>query len=380
MIEHDKTAFIHSSKFEEYEFGPHHPFKPIRSRLVYDLCVKHGLLDCPWMSVEEPVELDLITLASFHDMLYLHYLKAANDGEFEPKMIEFNIGTGECPVFKGIFDYAALAAGAGYRGMMALLQDGVQIAFSPTGGYHHAGRRHAEGFCYINDVGIVIDVLLQRGRRVAYIDIDAHHGNGIQNAFYSDPRVLKISLHESGETLYPWEGFETETGEGEGAGYNVNVPLPAGTDDEMYINAFDAIVPPIVGAFNPDIVVAVVGIDTMAADPLTHLRLTNNGFCDAVTRIKALGKPMLALGGGGYNLDSLARSWTLAWAVLNDIEPEDEHVGTIGGMLLGQQEIPGGSLRDMRQFASGPQKENIESEIKRVVEYLKKAIFPAHSL
>jgi len=380
MTSHFKTAFIHSDKFEQYELGPNHPFKPIRSKLVYDLCNKHGLLDHPWIRVEEPIELDVTTLAAFHDMLYLNNLRKANGGEFEPGMIVFNIGTGECPVFKGVYDYAKLAAGASYRGMLSILQDGARIAFSPTGGYHHAGRRHAEGFCYINDIGIVIDVLLARGRHVAYIDIDAHHSNGIQDAFYTDPRVLKISLHESGKTLYPWGGFETETGAGEGTGFNVNVPLPPYTDDEHYLKAFDNIVPPLVGAFEPDFIVAVIGIDTVAADPLTHLNLKNNGFCDAIARIKALGKPILALGGGGYNLDSLARSWTLAWAVMNDIEPEDEHVGTIGGMLLGQQDIPGGSLRDMRQFASGPQKKEIESEIKRVVDYLKRTVFPVHAL
>ena len=162
---------------------------------------------------------------------------------------------------------------------MRMIFDGeIDLAFSPTGGFHHAGRRHAEGFCYVNDIGVAIEELLAAGRRIAYIDIDAHHGNGIQNEYDSNGDVLKISMHESGETLYPWGGFETETGAGDGAMCNVNIPLPAGTDDEFFIAAFDEIVPPLVSAYAPDIIIAVVGTDCLASDPLTHLSLTNNGM------------------------------------------------------------------------------------------------------
>ncbi len=371
---------MYSPRFDDYELGPHHPFKSARSRVVYDLCRKLGLLDHPWIRVVEPTALDADTMALFHDRDYLEALREANDGVFRDPMILFNIGTGDCPVFKGIYDYCALAAGASHKAMRMLLDGEVEIAFSPTGGFHHAGRRHAEGFCYVNDIGIVIEELLAEDRRIAYIDIDAHHGNGIQNEYYSNGRVLKISLHESGETLYPWGGFETETGSGDGAMCNVNVPLPAGTDDEIFIRAFDEIVLPLVGAYEPDIVIGIVGTDCLAADPLTHLNLTNNGFSAAVRRMRDFGRPLLLLGGGGYNLESLARAWTLAWAVLNDIEPQDKHVGTIGGVLLGNQEIVDGSLRDMRRFASGPERDVIEEKIERVTGFIKKTVFPAHGL
>ncbi|MBU1700001.1 MAG: hypothetical protein KJ970_04580 [Candidatus Eisenbacteria bacterium] len=348
--------------------------------MVYDLLMKYRWLSESWMRVEQPALLTPETMALFHDAEYIAHLQKANDGVFEPKMIEFNLGTAENPIINGLFDYAALSAGASYRGMELLLNGEVETVFSPSGGMHHAARRHADGFCYINDCGIVIERLMAEGKRVVYIDIDAHHGNGIQDAFYREPRVLKISIHESGETLYPWGGYDKEIGGGKGRGYNVNVPLPPETDDVLYIKTFDAIVPPLVRAFDPDIVVSVIGIDTVAADPLTHLSLTNNGFLDAVTRIRDFGKPLLALGGGGYNMDSLARSWALAWAVLNHIEPQDDYAGAVAGIFLGQQELEGANLRDMRQFTSGPKKTENEDKVGRVIEFLRENIFPVHGI
>lgn len=380
MISQYPTAFIHSDRFEQWQLGQDHPFKPQRSKLVYDLLMKYRWLSESWMRVEQPALLTPETMALFHDAEYIAHLQKANDGVFEPKMIEFNLGTAENPIINGLFDYAALSAGASYRGMELLLNGEVETVFSPSGGMHHAARRHADGFCYINDCGIVIERLMAEGKRVVYIDIDAHHGNGIQDAFYREPRVLKISIHESGETLYPWGGYDKEIGGGKGRGYNVNVPLPPETDDVLYIKTFDAIVPPLVRAFDPDIVVSVIGIDTVAADPLTHLSLTNNGFLDAVTRIRDFGKPLLALGGGGYNMDSLARSWALAWAVLNHIEPQDDYAGAVAGIFLGQQELEGANLRDMRQFTSGPKKTENEDKVGRVIEFLRENIFPVHGI
>ncbi len=380
MTRHATTAFIHSNQFEQYELGPYHPFKPTRSKAVFDLCNKKGLLDHSWMRVVEPDRLETDTMATFHDPDYLRCIREANTGVFQNYMIEFNLGTGDCPIFKGIYDYVTLSCGAGYKGMKLLESGEAQTVFSPTGGFHHAGRRHAEGFCYVNDVGIIIEALLAKDRRIAYIDIDAHHCNGIQDAFYGEGRVLKISLHETGETLYPWGGFEGETGSGEGAFKNVNVPLPTGTDDELYVRAFDEIVPPLVTAFDPDIIISVIGCDTLAADPLTHLSLTNNGFNAVIKRMNAMGKPLLMLGGGGYNEESLARAWTLAWATLNGVEPEEEHVGTIGGVLLGDREISAGGLRDMRRFAGGPERDRIEEKIERVTQTIKRVVFPAHGL
>lgn len=373
-----KSAFIHSPEFETYELAPQHPFKPVRSKVVYDLCAKFNLFARDWITVAQPKMLGVEMLLLFHDHRYIEYLHLANNGEFFDKLIEFNLGTGECPVFPGVYDYAALCAGAAFEGMRLLINNKCDLAFSPMGGYHHAGKSHAEGFCYVNDVAVIITYLLHRGMRVAYVDVDAHHGNGVQNAFYTDDRVLTISLHETGETLYPWGGHCTETGAERGLGYNVNLPFPPETDDEIYMAAFNEIVPPLVNAFKPDLIVAVTGADVLAADPLTHLNLTNNAMADVAAALRGFDRKLLVLGGGGYNIEALARAWTLLWAVLNDIEPKDEHVGTLGGVFLGETER--GSLRDMHVYTTGPKKEQIIKKVRTAVDYIKEKVFPVHKI
>jgi len=375
-----RSAFIHSAEFEKYELAPHHPFKPGRSKAVYDLCMRYHLLARDWIQVVEPQALDMATMALFHDKEYLQNLKKANDGKFFDKLIEFNIGTGECPVFGGMYDFAALAAGAAFTAMRLLLEDKADIAFSPMGGYHHAGRRHAEGFCYVNDPGVMIEYLLKQGKRVVYLDLDAHHGNGVQDAFYGEKRVLKISFHETGETLFPWCGHYTEIGEGPGKGYNVNVPFPPQTADDIYLAAFKEIAPPLINAFKPDLLMAVMGADVLWADPLTHLNLTNNGMADVATILRGMPMKRLVVGGGGYNLDAMARAWTLVWAVLNDIEPPDEYVGTVGGIFFGETDLEQGGLRDMHIYSSGPMKERIEAAVHEVIDYIKAKVFPIHGI
>src|SRR5208337_3210667 len=185
---------------------------------------------------------------------------------------------------------------------------------------HHAGRMRAAGFCYINDIDIAIADLVRKGRRIAYIDIDVHHGDGVQEAFYGTDRVLTISLHESGETLFPGTGFETEIGEGEGRGYSVNIPMPPSSDDELFVYAFDEVVPSLLKKFKPDIVVSQLGVDSFITDPLTHLKYTTNGFCEVVGKIKELSPRWIALGGGGYDVTNVAKAWTLAWAIMNEVD------------------------------------------------------------
>jgi acetoin utilization protein AcuC len=214
---------------------------------------------------------------------------------------------------------------------------------------------------------------------VAFVDIDAHHCNGVQDAFYRDPRVLVISFHESGRDLYPWSGFEEEIGEGKGRGYNVNLPLPQNTDDEAFIRAFEEIVPPLLDAYAPDLVIAELGADTHVSDPLTHLSMTNFGYCQAVKKMVAHAPRLLGLGGGGYDVYKTARSWTLAWGILNGLEPRDEFAGLIGGMMFGP-EIEVGSLQDKTVYTTGAVKERVNREVNRVVDYIKKNVFPIHKI
>jgi acetoin utilization protein AcuC len=371
-----KSAFIYSSRFADYEYGKEHPLQPTRARETVELCQKYGLLDKPWINVFEPQPAARQKLALFHDWDYVAALEEANDGVFKEKMIEFGLGTMDCPVFPGVYDYSLLVTGGTLLAAKLVEEGRYDLAFNLAGGFHHAQRANAEGFCYINDIVIAIRDLLRRGHRIAYLDIDAHHGDGVQAAFYEDDRVLTISLHESGKTLFPWSGFETEIGLGPGRGYNINIPLPPQTDDEAYLMAFNEIVPAAVTAFEPDIVFALLGADTLLADYLSHLRLTNNGYAEAVKTIEAISPKCVALGGGGYHMNSVTRAWALAWAVMNGIEPQDDYVGSIGGMMLGTEYVEGGGLRDRHAYTTGPIKEEIKKDIRVVTDYIKETVFP----
>ncbi len=382
-------AFIYAEELSSFEFSPNHPFKPRRAKILLDLCHRYGLLERPWIRIIKPLPSSPAELSKFHDPHYLDVLQRANtlDGsimgegldELASQFLQYGLGTEDNPIFPGIFDFAALCAGATQLGAKLLSTGEANVVFNPLGGFHHARSNRAEGFCYINDIAVAITNLLEEGRRVAFVDIDAHHGNGVQEAFYRDHRVLKISFHESGRYLYPWTGFEDEIGEGKGRGYNVNFPLPQGCDDDTFLRGFQEIVPPLLESYNADLLIAQIGADMHVADPLTHLQITNAGYSQAVKILAQRSSSILALGGGGYDLYKTARNWTLAWAILSHQEPKDDYVGAVGGMMYGP-EIEAGELSDRPIYARGEEKERMLKEVDRIVVYLKKVIFPIHRL
>jgi acetoin utilization protein AcuC len=255
----------------------------------------------------------------------------------------------------------------------------VDRAFHFAGGLHHALPDRASGFCYVNDAVLAIVRLRERGLRVAYVDIDAHHGDGVQYGFYGDPNVLTISVHERGERLFPGTGFVHELGEGDAAGFSVNLPLEAYTDTETYLPAFEAVVPPLLERFKPDVIVAQLGIDSHRTDPLTHLALDVQGFARALARIVPMTPRLVALGGGGYDLRNVARAWTAAWAVLNDVElpatlpaafAEDAQRYGFGSLELWDdpQALPDNIRRAVNEYAA------------RQVDAIQRTIFPLHRL
>lgn len=375
------STFIYSEEMSRFDFGADHPFKPERASKTYELCTRYGVMDSPWIQVVEPPLLTSGLSEIFHEPAYLELLREAGQGKFRPEMYSRGLGTADNPIIRGIYDWSMRAAGGTWEAMKRIVEGAAVVAFNPLGGFHHAMAAHAEGFCYINDIVISIKEVLRRypGFRVVFLDIDAHHGNGVQSAFYDDARVLFISVHETGRTLYPWSGCESEIGEGEGKGFTVNVPLEPGTDDEVYGFAFDAIVPPLIGAFSPDMIVAVLGADTLISDPLTHLKLTNNGYQKAVRAILSLCPRVLGLGGGGYDLYRSARCWTLAWALLNHLEPSDEYAGLVGGMMFGP-EMEVGSLYDHPYSSTGEVKEKAFAEARMVVARIHEEVFSIHGI
>jgi acetoin utilization protein AcuC len=369
------TAFLYSDDFVKFDYGPDHPLKIFRLKLTRDLIHSFGLLSPERTKIVVPKSATEEDLLLFHHVDYIEMLKAVNAGRSMPGAAYFGLGPGDNPVFKGLFDWSRLVAGASLQAALMVERGDADIAFNIAGGLHHARAARASGFCYVNDPVIAITALLRKGRRVAYVDIDAHHADGVQEAFYSTNRVLTISLHETGRTLFPGTGFEEEIGEGDGRGFSLNVPLPPYSDDELFLFAFDGIVPEAVGAFRPDVVVSQLGVDSFRSDPLTHLNYTTNGFCEAVKKIKSLSAKWVALGGGGYDVANVARAWALAWGIMNDADLADE---LPEDFLLHQRRprnFPA-KMRDEPYAVTGSEKERMREEVERVVVRLREKAFP----
>ncbi|MBP7528955.1 MAG: acetoin utilization protein AcuC [Syntrophorhabdaceae bacterium] len=344
-----------------------------------ELLNRYALISEENQGIVAPPLMDEELLYLFHTREYIELLKKGEKGEVSVEMFRAGLGTEDNPLFKTMYQYALEASSGTYEGAMMLCRGNVRFAFNPFGGFHHAGRDYAGGFCYINDIAIAIADLVRKGQRVAYVDIDAHHGDGVQDAFYETDRVLNISLHESGETLYPGTGSEIETGANEGIGYNVNIPLREGTDDEVYLLAFESLVPSLIESFKPDIVVANIGCDTHKDDPLAHLNLTSNGYNKVISIINHLSPKILALGSGGYNLFRTAALWTLAWATFCGLEPRDLHSGIVGGMMYGP-ETDAGQLDDLPYSVGDWEKEQCLVHARRVIDFIKNNIFPLHGI
>jgi acetoin utilization protein AcuC len=369
------TGFICTDAYLDYDYGPTHPLRIIRLKLTYGLIKSYGLLDLPSVQFIPTIKAEEKDLAAFHSEEYLNILKQANEGYPIEDAYFYGLGPGDNPIFPGLFNLSLLLTGATLQAVDFVADGKGEIAFNIAGGLHHAMRARASGFCYINDPVIGIMRLLKRGKRVAYIDIDAHHGDGVQKAFYETNQVLTISLHESGHTLFPGTGFEYEIGEGEGEGYSVNLPFPPHTEDEVYVWVFDEVVPELVHAFKPDVVVTQLGVDTFYDDPLTNLHLSIFGFERILKKIKNLAPRWVALGGGGYNISNVARAWTLAWAVMNGIELNEK----LPESFLKEAVEFGIEEKELRgRLGTPPHSQNKENrmEMERVVHYIKETVLP----
>jgi acetoin utilization protein AcuC len=314
-----RTALVYSSRFEQFSYGAHHPFQLHRYGLALELLDAYGLLNLPGMERRDCQPVSDEQILSFHCPAYLARLKEFSSSDESRADFLFGLGDADCPVFKGLFDYAALGAGATLEACRLVVKEGFNAVLSLAGGWHHAHRAKASGFCYLNDAVIGINWLLQQRKRVAYLDLDAHHGDGVQEGFYDTDQVLTISMHESGIYFFPGTGFENEIGSGPGRGYTINLPLLAHTDDPLYMRAFDEMVYPLLAAFNPDIIVAQIGADAFRTDPLTRLEITTHSYAYIMRKLQALKIPWVALGGGGYDLMNTARAWTIAWGAMNGV-------------------------------------------------------------
>lgn len=307
-----ESLVVWDEAYLAYDFGDH-PMNPIRLDLTARLARELGVLDR--VRVEAPVAATREQLLTVHTA---DYLDAVRQAGADPSFAGFGLGTDDDPVFAGMYEASALIAGGSVRAARAVGSGAVQHAVNFAGGLHHAMRDRASGFCIFNDCVLAIRELLDSGAaaRVAYVDIDVHHGDGVQAAFYDDPRVLTISLHQDPRTLFPGTGFPSELGTGEAEGTAVNLALPPGTTDRGWFRGFRAVVPGLLRAFKPDVLVTQCGCDTHHDDPLANLELSVDGQRQAISELHALahevsGGRWLAFGGGGYGVvGCVPRTWT----------------------------------------------------------------------
>ena len=341
-----RAVFISTPALWRSGFGGKHPLKPERLSRTVALLEAYGAFDAANASRINPPPATDEELQLFHTPDYIDAVRILSAGETPATPArQFGLGVGDNPLFRGMDKISRLKTGGGLAGARLLLEGTASVAFNFSGGLHHARPSQASGFCIFNDVAVAIHWLLTQGQRVAYVDIDAHHGDGVQAAFDDTDQVLTISLHQDGRTLFPGTGSVDEIGHGRGEGYSVNVPLPPGTDDETYLWAFRELVPPLVRRFAPDVLVTQLGVDTHHLDPLTHMELTTAGHIALFEELAALspGK-WLTCGGGGYNLDVVPRSWTLAFGVMSGQEFPDAlpeaYREQYGGQWLRDREGP----------------------------------------
>jgi len=338
-----------------------------------------GLLDLTNTKEIAPEPISEEALKWFHTDMYINVLKRAGRGIHDFKALKRGLGTPDCPLFKNMFEYSALAGGGTTTGAELIMSGEWQIAFNPAGGFHHASADSASGFCYLNDIVIAAEMFSRAGARVLIVDLDAHHGDGVQDAFYDRSDVITVSMHENGKTLFPGTGFVEEIGTGAGSGCSINIPLPVGTFDAIYRTAFQEIVLPLANAVAPDIIILPIGMDGLAGDPLAHLNLTNNAYADIITDIVELNIPILATGGGGYNPQNTARGWALAWSIFAQ-GPDDTVAGFgMGGVMLENTAWFGG-LRDRTLLSHGGYRDSVEKEITETVKKVKSLIFPLHGI
>jgi len=306
-----RATVVWGEGYLRYDFGDH-PLNPLRLDLTMRLARELGVLDRVELVVPSPAgEAELLRV---HDAAYLAAVRRASS---DPTFTGFGLGTDDDPVFAGMYDASALIAGGSALAARQVASGVALHAVNIAGGLHHARRDAASGFCIFNDVVLGIRELLDSGvARVAYVDVDVHHGDGVQAAFYDDPRVLTISLHQDPRTLFPGTGLPGDVGIGAAEGTSINLALPPGTPDSGWLRAFRAVVPSAVRAFGPDVLVTQGGCDTHHEDPLANLELSVDGQRQAFVELHALahevaGGRWVAFGGGGYGvLRCVPRTWT----------------------------------------------------------------------
>eukprot|EP00127_Corallochytrium_limacisporum_P000230 Clim_evm47s7 gene=Clim_evmTU47s7 len=319
-----RVSYMFDPDIGNYHYGALHPMKPHRLALTHSLVMNYGLHK--YMDVYKPYIANKHDLLRFHSEDYVDFLRRVtpdNLHTFSEFLTRFNVGD-DCPVFDGLYDFCTRYTGGSLEGAAKLNSGVSDIAINWSGGLHHAKKFEASGFCYVNDIVIAILELLRYHPRVMYIDIDIHHGDGVQEAFYVTDRVLTVSFHKYGNNFFPGTGALTEIGAKEGKYYSVNIPLKDGIDDEDYMRLFRPVIKACIQHYQPTAIVLQCGADSLGCDRLGCFNLTTKGHGMCVDFVKSFNLPLLVLGGGGYTIRNVARCWTHETAVCVDKDVEND--------------------------------------------------------
>lgn len=386
----ERPVFVWDDSLVAYNFGPSHPLAPIRVQLAALLSRELGLLEGV-REITAPVADDALILR-VHTPEYVAAVRAAGAAGEGYEDLLHGLGTMDVPVFSGMHEASAHVVGATVEAVRTVVSGSADHAVNLAGGLHHAMPSAASGFCVYNDPAAGIAWALDQGvERIAYVDVDVHHGDGVERIFWNDPRVLTISLHEGPRTLFPGTGWPEDVGGAGAEGSAVNVALPPATDDAAWLRAFHAVVPAIVGAFAPQLLVTQQGCDSHAADPLAHMKLTVDGQRASYQALHRLAHEhtdgrWVALGGGGYAIvEVVPRAWAhlVGELVGRQVDPATavpeawrEHV-----RLLLHREAPhrmtDGSGAEFRPWADGW---DTDDALDRAVLATRRAVFPLHGL
>jgi acetoin utilization protein AcuC len=365
-----------------YDHGPQHPLRPARVILTRELIHAYGIVDGTRVAETAARDATGEELLLVHTERYLDAVRRAGNGEAGPWW-EFGFGPGDNPIFERMHEASARVAGCSILAAEAVLTGRAEHAFNPAGGLHHAMPERASGFCVYDDPAIAIAWLLEKGlERIAYVDVDVHHGDGPQAIFYSDPRVLTISLHQFGWSFFPGTGSVQEVGSGEARGSKVNVPLPPDTADDGWLRAFGEIVPPLVLAWQPNVLVTQLGCDTHHTDPLAELGLTTDAYRRTGVMLHALaheaaGGRWVATGGGGYQWARVVpRAWTIYFAEMAEVAIPDE----IPPAWIEMAEREGASSLPPRLSEPPFSPQRGGADMAGVIQEVKRTIFPFHGL
>jgi acetoin utilization protein AcuC len=325
----DHVGLVVAPEARIYDHGPDHPLRPERVLLTWDLIAAYGLDGHPNVGTLGVEPADDATLELVHTPAFVDATRRAGHGE-PGDWARFGYGPGDNPIFDRMHEAGAIVAGASVAAAGAVWSGGFDHAFNAAGGLHHAMPERASGFCVYDDPAVAIAWLLTQGcERIAYVDVDVHHGDGVQAIFWDEPRVLTVSLHQFGAWFFPGSGDLSERGGPHAPGSAINVPLPALTGDDAWLEAFRAVVPPAVSAFRPDVLVTQLGCDTHASDPLAQLLLTTRAYRETAGELHRLahaaaGGQWVATGGGGYQWARVVpRAWTIAFAEMCGAEIPD---------------------------------------------------------